>query len=222
MSGCLRRFFGNNERAHLIVAPYGSGKSLLAAYLLHVIENRKKSADALKAIERRLNRVAPSLSGRLRTRRQDSEQRGIVLALHGYCGSLSESLKQAAAESLKRLSLGRQARTIDKMPSQTGEDAIEIISVLQAVAQKHHLDSVTVLWDEFGRHAESLVAHGQTASMVDLQLLAEYATRSRKVPVSIALLLHQAILHYSGKRTTLRTFRVGEDRRALQIHPVCR
>ena len=46
------------DRAFLITAPYGSGKSLTLAYVLHLIENRVESQDALRLIEGRMAEVS--------------------------------------------------------------------------------------------------------------------------------------------------------------------
>lgn len=50
-----------NERAYFVVAPYGSGKSLTAAYALQVVENRPGTADSLGQIADRLESVSPEL-----------------------------------------------------------------------------------------------------------------------------------------------------------------
>ena len=54
MSKCvtlLRALLGEEQdRAFLIVAPYGTGKSLTATYLLQLVENRPQSAAVLAEI----------------------------------------------------------------------------------------------------------------------------------------------------------------------------
>ncbi len=60
-------------RAHLVVAPYGSGKSIAAAYLLHLVENRaylvqdaaSRSAEAWSSVARTRStrREAPTSAG---------------------------------------------------------------------------------------------------------------------------------------------------------------
>ena len=51
------------DKAFLVTAPYGTGKSLTTAYLLHLIENRDESRQALRDIETRLAEVGPELAG---------------------------------------------------------------------------------------------------------------------------------------------------------------
>ena len=61
------------DRAFFIVAPYGSGKSLTACYLLHHVENRAESQDALRTIERKLTRVSPQLAASSTSRRRSKK-----------------------------------------------------------------------------------------------------------------------------------------------------
>src|SRR5438094_6796958 len=58
----LRSLLGEGrDRALLVVAPYGSGKTLAATYLLHLIENRPDSSGVLETIERKLMQISPEL-----------------------------------------------------------------------------------------------------------------------------------------------------------------
>ena len=51
----------DNEKAFIIVAPYGTGKSLAATYLLHLIENCPESKKTLAEIGNKLYSVSPDL-----------------------------------------------------------------------------------------------------------------------------------------------------------------
>ena len=56
----IRALVGNEEqRAFFLVAPYGSGKSLTAAYAGHLVENNKSSGEVRLEINRRLEVVSP-------------------------------------------------------------------------------------------------------------------------------------------------------------------
>ena len=80
----VRTLFGDGpDRACVIVAPYGSGKSLAATYLLQVVENRADARTALEQVGRRLSAVSPELHESVRSRIR-RKQKGIALALHGY------------------------------------------------------------------------------------------------------------------------------------------
>ena len=62
-------------------------------------------------------------------------------------------------------------------------------------------DQVVLLWDEFGRHLESLLREGRASSLADIQVLAEFVSRTRRVPVTMGLFLHQSLLQYAGGMT---------------------
>jgi hypothetical protein len=186
------------ERAFFVVAPYGSGKSLTATYLLQLIENRVDSASTLRAIGKRLAEVSPELGQLVARRLRGKRQSGIVMALHGYCRSLSQSLQVAAVEALRRLKLAGEARRLAKKPCDNIDQAVELLNEIQRQADNLGLDRILIIWDEFGRHIESLVAEGRPAALVEIQTLAEFVSRSRKLPMALGLLLHQGLLRYAG------------------------
>lgn len=186
------------ERAFFVVAPYGSGKSLTATYLLHLIENRVDSATALKAIGKRLAEVSPELGQFAAKRLRRKRQSGLTLALHGHCPSLSQSLQSAAVEAMTRLKLNGDARRLRESRCVNLDQAIELLNEVKRRAPKLGLDRILIIWDEFGRHIESLVAEGRPAALVEIQTLAEFVSRSRRVPMTLGLLLHQGLLRYAG------------------------
>ena len=60
------------------------------------------------------------------------------------------------------------------------------------------MSSILLIWDEFGQHIETLVANGNVSAIQELQTLAEFASRTRRTPFSIALLLHQKMMFYAS------------------------
>ena len=114
------------DRAFFVVAPYGTGKSITATYLLHLVENSRDAAETLSVVEDKLKVVSPDLS-KFSKERRNGKDKGLVLALQGYCQNLGESLKDAALKGMERLKLGRQARTIASMPCETVDQAIELL-----------------------------------------------------------------------------------------------
>ena len=199
---CLNALAGfDDERAFFIVAPYGSGKSILATYLLHLIENRRDASLILLDLAHKLGRVSPELGHFAMKRRRQHRRAGLVLALHGYAQSLPHSLKAAALAAMARLKLGRQARPLREMPCEDMEQAIALLGALQAKVSKSMsgtYDRIVILWDEFGRHLESLVAEGRTAALSDIQMFAEFVSRTGNPPMTLGLLLHQELLRYAG------------------------
>ena len=195
----LRALLGDEQdRSFLIVAPYGTGKSLTATYLLQVVENRPASSPVLLEISKKLSDVSPELGRFAANRRQKHDRKGIVIALHGPCESLARSIKEALLESMARLKLGRSARTIRTMPSETIEDANAILNELKKSCKSSGCDRVVIVWDEFGRHLETLISEGRGDALGEVQLLAEFVSRSRAIPITLSLLLHQGLLHYAA------------------------
>ncbi len=188
-----------DDRAFLIVAPYGTGKSLTAVYALQMLENRVAGRSVLRSLAARLQRVSKELGGFAEHRANHADRQGIVLALHGSCESLASAIRDAALQSLLRLTEdGRRARFLQSMPVKTAQDAIAILSSVKERAAEFGFDRITIIWDEFGRHLESLVADGRGEALLELQLLAEFASRSSEIPIALGLILHQGLLHYAS------------------------
>ena len=185
------------DRSFFVVAPYGTGKSITATYLLHLVENRPDADETLSVVEDKLEVVSPDLSKFAKERRKGKDK-GLVLALQGYCQNLGESLKDATLKGMGRMKLGRQARTIESMPCETIDQAIELLGAVRDKAHAAGCDRVVILWDEFGRHIESLIAEGRSAALSEIQLLAEFVSRSIAIPVTLGLLLHQELLQYAS------------------------
>lgn len=189
-----------SERAFLVVAPYGSGKSLTLTYLLHAIENRPESQSMLSSVEKRLEMISPSLRKMLLSRRR-TKKHGLVIPLHGFQRNLGQTLCMAAHDAIRRNKLGRQARRLRNATVDTMEEAIGFLQELKQVCHGAGVDQICVLWDETGRHLESLVADGRATELSDIQLLAEYASRSTDMPVTLGITLHQSMLHHAQQMT---------------------
>ena len=188
---------GEQDAAFFVVAPYGSGKSITASYVLQLVEGRPDAAETLELVEERLSSVSPELAVSVAERTKRGVH-GLTLALHGFNRSVPEAIRRAALESMKRQKLGREARSIERIEAEDAGDVIEVLDTLSNKARDTGRDRIVILWDEFGRHLESLIATGRAADLADLQVLAEYASRATGVPVTLALLLHRDLLQYAG------------------------
>ena len=198
----LKSLFGQeDDRAYFIVAPYGSGKSLTATYALQVIENRPAAADCMERIADRLEAVSPQLAHSVLRRGRNAKKRGIALALHGYCPDVAEALRDAAVQSMRRLKLGREAKTIEGQKTDGPSGVANVLAALQKKATECRCDQVVLLWDEFGRHLESLLSEGRASALTDIQMLAEFVSRIKEVPATMGLFLHQSLLQYAGSMT---------------------
>jgi hypothetical protein len=195
----LEALIGRKQsRAWLVTAPYGTGKSLAATYILHLVENRKESKAALQGIERRMRHVSAPLAD-FAGRRRRKEAHGLVLALDGQEPDLPGAIQRGIVESMARLKLGRQARPIKDAECRSIRDALNLMNLAQEKAAAAGCDRCVILWDEFGRHLECLVDEGRASELSDVQTLAEYAARSQQLPTTLGLLSHQRLLQYADR-----------------------
>jgi hypothetical protein len=187
------------ERAFFIIAPYGSGKSLTALYLLHLIEKQAGSEDYLKRIEQKLREVNPELSKFARGRRY-GQKNGLTITLHGYVPSLPQAIKDGVIDSLKRVRLGREAasKEILEAPCSTIKEVGQFLTTIKNKFSRKGIDRIAILWDEFGKHLESLLLEGRPTELLEIQSLAEIVSRFRNMPITLGLFLHQGLLHYAG------------------------
>jgi len=184
------------DKCTLVVAPYGSGKSLTATYVLHLLENRPESQSVLRLLESRHLEIDPDLANFSASRRVSGEK-GLAIVLNGHQAHLPSNLKAAVLEAMDRNCLGREARSIRRLPSQSTNDALRLLGVLETKLEKRGFDRIVLVWDEFGRHLELLVNEGRGHELNHIQSLAELFSRMEKVSASMGLLLHQTLVHYS-------------------------
>lgn len=194
----IRAILGEEQdRAFFAVAPYGSGKSLTAAFALHLIENHKDARPVLSQITDRLTRVDEALAKHAIHRIQ-KEKKGVALDFQGYAPSIPAALQEAVRKAMKRVKLGREARRLDNYKITTIEEAIDTLQWLQKKAWEKGYDRIAILWDEFGRHLDLLIAEGKETELEDLQTLAEFVTRSKRPAITLNLFLHQGLMHYAS------------------------
>lgn len=162
--------------ATMIIAPYGSGKSLAAGVGALFVANKSEGRTERKAIAERIGTVDPDLGSAL-ARRADAGVEGGVIILAGY---VPDPLA-AIASVIGMPQSPRSVEGLRKTMHETGWDHCAII------------------WDEFGRHLEALVADGRSADLDIVQRLAERATRADDPSLSLTLLLHQNLLSYATR-----------------------
>ena len=158
--------------ATMVMAAYGSGKSLAAGVGALSVVNKDK--DLLRSFAERLKSVDPDLSLAL-ARRLEQRVRGRVVVLNGQVRDLPGALADAF-----------------DLPRKRGIDAV--LGALDGLAEADH---VAVVWDEFGRHLEGIVNEGRARELDAVQRLAEWAVRARRPSASLTLLLHQNLLAYA-------------------------
>lgn len=168
--------------ATMVIAAYGSGKSLAAGVGALCIANDYDTYKTLNPVLRRLQRVDPSLHAMVQKRRR-SRRRGQVAVLTGYVRDVAAGL--AKATGLKE-------------PPQA------LTEVLKRL-ERRRCDRLAIIWDEFGRHLEGLAAEGRARDLHALQQLSEWTARATNPQVTLVLLMHQSLLAYaSGLNQTSR------------------
>lgn len=186
------------DRAFFIVAPFGSGKSLAATYLLHLIENQSNSLEVLQTIESRWQHIAPDLMTLSENRRANRSTFGLVVALSGHYRRLPDSIKNALLDSMERANLGDSIAYFRDLPSSTIEDIGKLFEETKRILKPMGLDRIAIVWDEFGRHLQSIVTEGRAPELHEIQVLAEIVNRSIDIPLTMGLLLHRGLFHYAG------------------------
>ena len=191
-----------HSSSYFVVAPYGTGKSLVAAFFVQVVENLEQSRDVLGRITERFTDVDAALTDELRSRVHPDQgalfiQHGATVALSGFQSDLPAAIREALAASLKRTGNRSAATLASRQPVNSMNDAIKLLSAIRDRFCPDPIDRIAIVWDEFGRHLEELVIRGAAASLADVQTLAEFCARTKRVPTTLALLLHQGLSRYA-------------------------
>lgn len=177
---------GKPNSATMVVASYGTGKSLAAGVGALIVKNSLESQKVLQPIIDRIASINPDEAKQMK-KRVGSKNHGMVFVLHGYIPNLPRELSNQA----QLLSVFQNTRGL----------FVELKNSLK----RRKLDRIAIIWDEFGRHLEGLVADGQPSDLIHVQELAEWVCRQGKLGASLTLLLHQNFLNYtSGLNQTAR------------------
>ena len=186
--------------AGMIVAAYGSGKSLAAGTALMAVENSPDQRPYLVDIADSLKRIDPELSKSIHQRVR-SQKNGLVIALEGHHADLQAELCAQAKEQLPRFRANKP-------------DLNEALSEISKKASEFGYERIAIVWDEFGRCLEELAASGQATSLSPVQQLAEWASRQKQPKATVTLLLHQNFSNYAGSlsQASLSSWRKIEGR----------
>ena len=160
----------------MVIAPYGSGKSLAAGIGALLVFNSDDDLRALAPVLDRVEQVDGAAGAALRSRAAGTLQ-GHVVVLSG----LVADPIAAIAESLGMQQRPKSVEGFGKTMRDAG------------------WDHVSIVWDEFGRHLEGLVADGRSGELDVIQRLAERVSRASGPTMSLTLLLHQNLLAYATR-----------------------
>lgn len=167
--------------AWMVIAPYGSGKSLCAGIGALFSTDPSSSANGLAPVLDRMHGVDLDLRHRiLEHERTASKGRSVVLT--GHTPDVATAL--AYASQLKSDN-GDLAAIWGQLTGRSGGGA----------GSNRRL---VIIWDEFGRHLEGLAAEGRSRDLHAVQQLAEWTERAKDPPASLVLLMHQSLLAYAG------------------------
>lgn len=180
--------------ATMVIAPYGSGKSLAAGVAALTVRNepadRAVVGGLLPAIQDLDANMHASMAERAGTTRQ-----GLVIALSGHTPDPLLAIANA-------LGMASPPQTVDGFSK---------------AFRRGGWDHVSIIWDEFGRHLEGIVGNGRPDELDFLQRLAERVARASGPTMSLTLLLHQNLLSYASRlnETTRSEWRKVEGRFAV-------
>lgn len=182
-----------------IIAPYGSGKSLLASFFQKVAENQEDVLSILRPVFDRLENLDPALASDI-AKRSASQQMfrptGVSVPIVGYVRSLPHTIRAGIADSLQRTRKLKHAESIRTMPAENMDDLLSILVFVREQLSSE-VDSVEILWDEFGRHLEEIIVRGEAHRLNELQTLSEFGARSKRIKFGLSLFLHQGLMRYA-------------------------
>lgn len=177
---------GEPSPASMIVAAYGSGKSLAAGTAALIVRNDEVARAVLSSIIARVGLVDGGL-GVAFAERVNLKTRGMSIVLEGYEPDMSNEIFAQAKERVSSI----------RRPRNHGGDVIKILESVWGKAVEEGFDRITILWDEFGRHLEALASSGNTEELLSVQRVSEWASRKDSPSVTLGLILHQSFLHYA-------------------------
>ena len=178
--------FGEPSPASIIVAAYGSGKSLAAGMTAMLVRNDEPSRDTLSTITERIALVDRDL-GETLAARVELRTRGLAIVLEGNVSDMASEIFRQAKERFSSFRRPRNHRG----------DIIKILEAVWRKADEEGCDHIAILWDEFGRHLEALSASGNTEELLLVQRISEWVSRKGHPAVTFGLILHQSFLHYA-------------------------
>ncbi len=188
---------GNTSTSCFVVAPYGSGKSLLGSFYMHVIENKPHANTVLAPVVNRLKPIDKECYSIIRERRKNG-LKGIAVPLNGFVEHLPQAIFKGIKDSLIRIEEPSILQFVSDFSVDTLDDLLNVLSMIRTSFGGELIDHLDIIWDEFGRHLEELVIRGDAQRMNELQTLSEFATRSKKLAISIVLFLHQSLMRYAA------------------------
>lgn len=190
----------------MVVAPYGSGKSIGATFAAAIAENFDEVQKALRPAVKKVGELDQDILNVLK-KREKREGLHAVLLLEGAVEDLSVAIETALKESCERLGIEWNKKAAEKSEG-------KFVGRFGAFLEDNGVTRLSVVWDEFGRHLESLVETGRASQLNEVQRLAEEIDRLGFESASFTTLLHRNISQYAThlSQSTLAEWRKIEGR----------
>ncbi|MGE0633141.1 MAG: hypothetical protein AB7O96_12070 [Pseudobdellovibrionaceae bacterium] len=188
----------SNDRAFAISAPYGSGKSSAALFWCQLLELGKKPAELKVLFEEAKKKDRQSEKDEsVFCQWERRKPNGLAVPIVGFDGgSIPNVIFQAILNSLERNGQGALATKLKKLPKTMDglKHAIELVTVSSG-----KYDALLIVWDEFGKVLERATLQGDGKALLEIQILAEFASRSpAESPFVFCILMHQTFARYSA------------------------
>lgn len=188
----------SDDRAFAISAPYGSGKSSAALFWCQLLELGKKPAELKCLFDefKKKERDSEDSEGIL-SKWERRKPKGLAVPLVGFDGgSIPGLILSSLGEALERNKQTAILQKIRKFPKSI-EGVRQALSLVTVESGKY--DSVLIVWDEFGKVLEQASLQGDGKALLEIQTLAEMASRSSsEAPVVLCILMHQTFARYSA------------------------
>jgi len=190
-------------RAWALTGPYGSGKSLFAVFLSHLLGN--PDAEITQLAQSNLQQANPELSQSYQVVTQ-ATQGCCTILLTGTPSPLGQQIIQAlarGAEEYWKKRSGANHKIVKKLQQAATAKTYNIPNILALVAELQEklseigCPSLLIVVDELGKFLEYEARHAHVNDIYLLQALAEQAYKAHATPVHLLVLLHQAFEHYA-------------------------
>jgi len=188
----------SKDRAFAISAPYGSGKSSAALFWCQLLEMGKKPAELKVLFEEAKKKARESENDEsVFCKWERRKPNGLSVPLVGFeGGSIPNLLLRSFGAALERNRQGVLAAKLKKLPK-TMDGVRQAVHLMTVESGKY--DSVLVVWDEFGKVLEQAALQGDGKALLEIQVLAELASRSpADAPFVFCILMHQTFARYSA------------------------
>ena len=194
---------GRNQQAWSLIGPYGSGKSSFGLFLKGLMSSSASEMNQIASIK--LKDLDQSLFNQYRKLFNKSEGCLTVL-LTGSVEPIEQKLYQSILNSFRDLDIEprfkKQAEAFDSAVDSSNILSKEVLQLLELIQDcmhrsKRSFKGIVLLIDELGKFIEYAGKKRIEGDIFILQELAEKSAVDSKVPISLFVMLHQAMEFYA-------------------------